>query len=871
MSRPRATYRLQFRNGMDFDKAAGIVPYLKELGISHLYASPIFTAVSGSTHGYDVTDHTEIDPALGGRDGFERLSAALKQNGLGLILDIVPNHMAASLENAWWRSVIEWGAESPFRDHFDIDWSERVTLPILGRPYDEVVGAGELTVRPDNRHGVLALAYFDTLLPLHPDTYAGILSQIDDPLGNEIAALASAATPDTAAAMQAGIRPLLSGPVSCARLETVLESVSRQPGFIDQVHGAQPWRLTFWKDARKHLCYRRFFEVTGLVGVRVEEDRVFDDVHRLILDLVRSGQADGLRVDHVDGLSDPKTYLDRLRQAIGPETYLVVEKILCGEETLPSDWPISGTTGYEFIAGTADLFVDEDGPLALERGYCETVGHPVDLEAERRDAKRLMITRNFETELTTLSRLATRFSESGAYSERALREAIAALVIAFPVYRTYGNADCMPDRDRQLLHSVADDALRRDDGDQDVLYFVLRLLLGDVQSDTTIFRSRFQQLTGPVMAKAVEDTLFYRYNRFIALNEVGGDPMLRSGSRGRFHAKMEERTRLQPQGLLATATHDTKRGEDARARLYAISEAPALWSAAIARWRAMHRASVVVLPDGPAPEPETEWMLYQALAGMWPSDCDRPDATALADMEKRFGGFVEKALREAKRRTSWTEIDERYEATVKTYASRLFGNDDFVENFSKTLKPFAQAGALNSLAQTLIKLTAPGIPDIYQGTEGLDLSLVDPDNRRPVDFPALSAQLRRETDQPFAADNILSGRAKQAMIASVLCFRATREALFAEGSYEPLRVSGTMADHVVAFSRRLGEHAAITVVPRLMFHACGEDFGEGAIIELPRALALKNVLTGETYGTAAKFSVSKVLRESPVALLASDP
>ena len=372
---PSATYRLQFRSGMDFDRAAGIVPYLRDLGVSHLYASPIFAAVTGSTHGYDVIDHNEIDPALGGRAGFERLSAALKRAGLGLILDIVPNHMAASLENQWWFSVVEWGARSPYGAHFDIDWSERLTLPILGRDLDEVLGAGELAFRLDPKRGTLALAYFDTLLPLAPETYGPVLARIDHPAAAEMAEAGKAGRPETADEMHGRVRSLLANAADAAHLSQRLAALSEQRELVAQTHDAQPWRLTFWKDARKHLSYRRFFEVTGLAGVRVERDHVFDDVHRLILELVRSGQVDGLRVDHVDGLADPGAYLRRLRHEVGPDIFLVVEKILAEREALPADWPIAGTTGYEFIASSAAALVEDTGVAKLQRRYDEAIGH----------------------------------------------------------------------------------------------------------------------------------------------------------------------------------------------------------------------------------------------------------------------------------------------------------------------------------------------------------------------------------------------------------------------------------------------------------------------------------------------------------------
>jgi (1->4)-alpha-D-glucan 1-alpha-D-glucosylmutase len=747
MTTPRATYRLQFRGGMDFDRAAELVPYLRSLGISHLYASPIFTAVTGSTHGYDVTDHNEIDPAIGGRDGFDRLSSALKQAGMGLILDIVPNHMAASLENPWWRDVIEWGSQSVYRDHFDIDWSERLTLPILGRPYSEISGDGELSVQLDRQHGGLVLAYFDNRLPIAPATYREVLAKAASPLAAALLDISTSARPQESQGFHDAVKSRLGDDRAVADLAAELARLSADHAFVDAVHAAQPWQLIFWKEARRHLSYRRFFEVTGLVGVRVEDPPVFEDVHRLALELVRSGHVDGLRVDHVDGLADPKAYLNLLRREAGPDIFLVVEKILGRGETLPADWPIDGTTGYEFIGAMAGLLVDQDGATEMGTLYAANARH-ADIAEETLAAKRLMASRNFETELSVLLELAGGLHQAmtdGPPTAEAVKTALVEFIAAFPVYRTYGTDEGMPSRDREMLMRVAETVRRSNrQVDDRLLNSVLRILTGDVPpalaDKARRFTKRFQQLTGPVTAKAVEDTVFYRCNSLIALNEVGCDPSAKGVAVQDIHRLFATPANFPPGGLLATATHDTKRGEDARARLYALSEAPSVWADAVSRWRGMHTSLVEPLAGGPAPEPDTEWLLYQALAGVWPAGAKRLDAAELAALSQRFEAYVEKALREAKVRTDWADTDEAYEAAVKAYAARLLSPDNagFLDDFMATLQPFIEAGALNSLAQTLIKMTAPGVPDFYQGVEGGDFSLVDPDNRQPVDFAALA-------------------------------------------------------------------------------------------------------------------------------------
>ena len=776
MSIPTSTYRIQFRNGMTFDRAAALVPYLKRLGISHLYASPVFTATSGSTHGYDVTDANEIDPTIGGREGFDRMAQTLKAAGLGLILDIVPNHMAASLENPWWRDVIEHGEESRYARHFDIDWSRRLTLPFLGDNFEAVLANDEISIKPDPKTGRPALAYFDNFYPLTPASWQGRESEV----------LALTDKADIAA-----------------------------------LHDQQPWRLMSWRDAPRDLSYRRFFEITGLAGVRVEDEKVFDDTHRLILELVHSGAVDGLRVDHVDGLADPQAYLARLRETAGPECYITVEKILGKGEHIPEDWPISGTTGYEFIAALSDVLVDDDKLDALRQAYDEAVGKPVDMKAELRAAKLLMADRNFEGEFTTLLHLAMDIAvtQNRTLDETLVRAALRELLVAFPVYRTYGTASGLPHASQQLLQKVVARVKSSDYApDTDALDFVADILASGNPAAAT-FRTRFQQLTGPLMAKSVEDTLFFRQHMDLALNEVGAEPLPRVFSLDRFHTEMKTRLERQPDALSGTSTHDTKRGEDARARLYSLTEAPDAWSAHVARWHQMNDSKVTVLFDGPTPKPELAWMLYQALAGVWPVALTPQDTAGLQALEERFIPFVEKALREAKLRTDWADSNDVYETVVLDYARHLLSPDNmaFLEDFYQTLQPFIRAGLVNSLTQTVIKLTAPGVPDIYQGSETLNFSLVDPDNRREPDFAALEQQLFSDDEPvPTSEADWMSGALKQQVITHVLHYRQRKPDLFRRGDYVPLAAKGDNADHLIAFARQQGNDALIVIAPRLV-------------------------------------------------------
>ncbi|MEB5748333.1 malto-oligosyltrehalose synthase [Leclercia adecarboxylata] len=805
---PTATWRIQFRNGMTFDRAASLVPYLQQLGISHLYASPIFTAARDSTHGYDVTDANEIDPAIGGRAGFERLVSALKAAGLGLILDIVPNHMSTSLENAWWRDVIEHGEKSRYARHFDIDWSRRLTLPFLGDDFDVVLANGEISIQRDPNTGKPALAVYDNFYPLTPESWMG-------------------------------------------REEEVLNL--GEPEAIARLHDQQPWRLSSWRDAPRDLSWRRFFEITGLVGVRVEDDAVFDDSHALILALVRSGAVDGLRIDHVDGLADPRAYLQRLRQEAGADCYITVEKILSKGENLPADWPISGTTGYEFIASLSEVLVDDDKIDSLRQAYDAVVGSPVDMHAELRAARLLMVDRNFAGEFSTLLTLAKKLAqvEGVAIDEELLRLALRELLVAFPVYRTYGTAQGMSGADIRLLQNV----LTHVNADPDALTLLTRILTGEVSDEArdtaSQFRTRFQQLTGPLMAKSVEDTLFFRQHMDLALNEVGAEPVPRAFSLTRFHTEMTARRERQPDALSGTSTHDTKRGEDARARLYTLTEAPQVWAECVARWQQLNQTHVRFLNDGTAPRAADTWMLYQALAGVWPPALDPQDSAGLNALEARFLAFVEKALREAKLRTDWVDSNEAYETVVLEYARHLLSpdNQDFLRDFSTSLRPFIRAGLVNSLSQTVIKLTAPGVPDVYQGSEGLNFSLVDPDNRREPDFAQLSQQLNSADVHTASREaSWLDGQLKVYVTSTLLNLRQRKPALFRLGSYVALLTRGERADKAIAFVRVDDDDVLIVVAPRLAFASAAQTFPlTGAALWGDTEVVLPAELAGRRY------------------------
>lgn len=867
MKTPVATYRLQFRGEMDFDAAAEIVPYLKRLGISHLYASPIYTATRGSTHGYDVTNHNEIDPVLGGREGFERLSDLLRAEGMGLLLDIVPNHMAASMENPWWRDVVEWGEQSRYADHFDIDWSRRLTLPILGRPFEDALKAGEISLALDGEHGGLALAYFDNLVPLHPAIWQEVLARIDHPSATRLAEAVGIGDPARPDQLHDAVREIAR---TSGDMAGNLAELARDHGFLARLHDEQAWELIFWKEARRSLSYRRFFEITGLAGVRVEHPTVFEDVHRLTLELVRSGRVDGLRIDHVDGLADPAGYLRMLRDAVGRKTYIVVEKILAPEEALPADWPVEGTTGYEFVDATVDLLVDAEGMERLARGYEAMTGAPP-LEDARRRAKREIATVNFEGELTRLAEPLAMLS-GGRFGADAMLKALAGLIVAMPVYRTYVVRDAARPADRAAFDRAVEEMRAHDEVPASgIIDFLRHILIDREPADDEVLKARclFQQLSSPSMAKGVEDTFFYRDHRLLALNEVGCEPERPRPSVERFHRFMVERQARHPLALSATATHDTKRGEDARARLFALTADPELWLDRFSRWRQANDGLIRDVGGKPAPEPELEWMICQALMAAWPQKLDADDGEGIAAFRDRFLAFLEKAVREAKLRTSWTEIGEEYEAAVRYYAEGLLEPGSvFLSEFLRVTEPVRTAGRQNALSQLLVKLTAPGVPDIYQGTERGDFSLVDPDNRRAVDFGMLRAMLEAGARDPKSFSEC-----KMHTMTAGLSARRQRADLFAKGEYVPLEIAGPGRTLLVAYARLHDRDAAVVLVPRLSATLPPEPAPWArTVIELPPALAdrtYRDVLSRRAVEAAGQLRPGDILTGQQGALLLS--
>jgi (1->4)-alpha-D-glucan 1-alpha-D-glucosylmutase len=826
MSTPLATYRVQLRGAMDFAAVAGLAPYLARLGVSHCYLSPITAAMPGSTHGYDVIDFGAIDPCLGGADGFQRMAEALRDQGLKILLDIVPNHMAASPRNRWWRDVLEWGRESAHARHFDIDWSApKLLVPVLASHYAAALAGGEFKLSCEQASGTLLLSYGGLDLPLTPPSYSAVLGLAPGDVFAELALRFAASSPGSAVELSASFSELLA--TENSRLDEAIAAINADREALHHLHEQQVWRLTHWRLARENLTYRRFFEISDLIGVRVEEPSVFDDVHRLVIELVEAGFVHGLRIDHIDGLADPLGYLRRLRAAVGDEIFIVVEKILGAGEELRRDWPVAGTTGYEFIAALAQVFVSDES-RALTEAYVTATGESPDLEAAVTAAKRRTLTRNLAGELDHLSALATGLAQSAIATRDigsdTLRRAIVEAASAFPVYRTYVDAGGATGEDEALITRAIDGArASREVEDETALRFLADLLTlagttPERQAAALGFATRFQQTTGPLMAKALEDTVFYRFNRLIALNEVGGEARLEAGSLEAFHGSMQRRLAGAPCALSATATHDTKRGEDARARIYAISESPTRWRAAVQRWTQMNASLRVDIGEGAVvPEPNAEWLCYQSLLGAWPAELAPDDEAGLSALAHRMAAFMVKAAREAKLRTSWTQPDETYEAALRAFVGQSLDprrSAAFLRDFHETAQPLLVAGCLTSLTQLVVKLFAPGVPDIYQGSELWDLSLVDPDNRRAVDYDARGAYLHEEHDAAELLQRWRDGAVKLAVLRAALAARARFGPDIVEADYVPLRVEGPRAGHVVAFARVSGGRAIVAVGTR---------------------------------------------------------
>ncbi|HEY1797876.1 MAG TPA: malto-oligosyltrehalose synthase [Stellaceae bacterium] len=921
---PRATYRLQFHEGFGFDAAAALAPYLARLGISHVYASPYLMARPASTHGYDIVDHDRLNPELGGDAAFARLVAALRENGLGQVLDFVPNHMGVGgSDNPLWLNVLEWGPDSNYAGWFDIDWdpdrhylTDKLLVPFLGDQYGVELERGQLELAFDAEAGTFAVwAYGTHKLPICPLHYSRVLGNRHpalERLGDAFAALSSwrPQVERRAAELKAALAALArEDPGARAALDAAVASFCGNNGDFDSwgaLHALvqdQYWRLAHFRVAADDINYRRFFNINDLAGIRMELPDMFDHGHRLVFRLLEEGVLGGLRIDHIDGLLDPKGYLCRLR-GLAPRSgfYLVVEKILARHESLREDWPVQGTTGYEFVSLMMELLIDPRGEEGLTRAYAAFTGNLQPFAEIVRACKLRIMDNEMTSELNVLARDAGRVARQNPrtadFTRNILHRALRELIACFPVYRTYVDAENpATETDRRDLDWAFAQA-RRNEAlvDPSAFDFLYSLLSGDLVARPRSGFSRqaalrcamkFQQYSGPVMAKGLEDTAFYRYNRFAALNEVGGHPDEFGIGVEAFHSANRHRAEHWPSAMLGTATHDTKRGEDVRARLAVLSELPDEWSKHVQAWSRLLRARRGDVEGTAPPERNDEYLFYQLLLGSWPVELLRsdPDPATLEAYTERLKASMIKSLREAKLHSSWASPDLAYEEAMLSFIAEAL-DPARAGNFLASFLPFAtriaELGARNTLVQTVLKLTVPGMPDIYQGCELWDLSLVDPDNRRPVDYAhrmqaltEVTAELeqdRRGAMQRYAAA-WQEGRFKLAAVATLLAFRRDHAALFESGAYEPITAEGTNAEQIVAFLRRGAGALLLAATARYPARLAAEGFAAASGIPLPEALhktAWRDILSGAVYPPAARLRANELFGPLPAAVLVAE-
>ncbi len=845
MEIPRATYRLQFHKDFTFADAATIVPYLAALGISHVYASPYFAARPGSTHGYDITDHNRFNEELGGEAGYRLFADTLKAHGLGQVLDFVPNHMGIGPDNAAWVSVLEWGRQSPTASMFDIDWKPRsvsgaakLIVPALGSHYGEALDKGEFTLVFDAEKGSFFVHYLETPFPLCPADYATIHADL-----HTVAAVEEGEALKRRLVEDTSVHPAIQASVA---------AINADHGKLHDLLERQHYRLAYWRVASSEVNYRRFFDINELAGLRTEDPKVFAQMHQKVLKLIAEGEVQGLRIDHIDGLADPEAYVRRLKDTAGSGLYVTVEKILAAHEALREDWRVEGTSGYDVLNQINALFVPPESESAFDRIYRRFTGIDETFGETVLEGKRLILETSLASELNVLTlglkRLADRDPHSRDYTLDGFKEALKDIIAYYPTYRGYGTAKRFSEQDQKGLDWATGRAKRHSLLPDRTIYDFIGTLLAlepDAPDDEALtFVRRFQQLSGPVMAKGLEDTSFYRYFRLLSLNEVGGDASKFGTSAAAFHRIQQKRAARWPGTMLATATHDTKRGEDARARLNALAENPRDWLRHLRRWSLLTRPYKTERDGEIIPSANEEYFIYQTLLGSWPVEClQELQPKAMAAYLQRLEEYLVKALREGKRHSSWSNPDEEYEAMVHAYLRGALGNgktNPFLVGFLPFVQERAEDGVRFSLAQTTLKLTLPGVPDIYQGTERWDLSLVDPDNRRPVDYAQRAAALNGSNPSEMLT-HWQDGRIKQYVIATLLKHRAAHPALYAQGSYTPLS-EGMNDSRYIGFERSFADERLIVIVP---IRASIDQADMVTEIELP-ANSYRNLLTGET-------------------------
>ena len=844
----RATLRLQFHKGFTLDQAVPLVPYFARLGISHVYASPLLAARAGSMHGYDVVDPTAVNPELGGEPALRRLVAALREQNMGLILDIVSNHMAVGgSDNPWWLDLLEWGRLSPYGEFFDIQWHSpdplmegQLLLPFLGSDYGVALQDGTLPLRFNAQRGSFHVEHYDHHFPICPSSYGELLKTDDDSLkslADRFTTLSYQTDAHSLAIpLKAELSELASDPAVLQRIEQNLKAYdSLTPEGFQRLHQLlerQSYRLASWRTAGDDINWRRFFDVNELGGLRVERPAVFEETHAKIFELVAEGLIDGLRIDHIDGLADPRGYCRKLRRrvdSLSPDRHLpiYVEKILGEGETLHRDWSVDGTTGYEFMNQLSLLQHDPAGAQTLGDLWNRYSERPADFGQEAKLARAQILNGSlagdFESVAQALLQVARDDLMTRDLTLGAIRRALQELIVHFPVYRTYISPRGRSSEDDVFFQQAMDGARQTlGEADWPVLDCLAGWLGGKPWRERPIGRSRkilkhacvrFQQLTSPAAAKAVEDTAFYRSAVLLSRNDVGFSTEQFSAPIADFHQVCVDRLEAFPDNLQATATHDHKRGEDTRARLAVLSERSAWYAEQVPLWQALARP---LRNDDQMPSTGDELILYQAILGSWPLDLRSDDGPALEEYARRLWQWQQKALREAKLQSSWSAPNDAYESATQAFIERLLLSPDgelLRSALGKAVQTIAAPGALNSLAQTLLRMTVPGVPDLYQGNDYWDFTLVDPDNRRPVDYLSRQQSLEQPLDLTDLLANWRDGRVKQALITNTLNLRAEHAELFARGTYQALEVVGSEAHRVLAFARVLAGKRAIVIVP----------------------------------------------------------
>jgi (1->4)-alpha-D-glucan 1-alpha-D-glucosylmutase len=948
---PISTYRLQFSRDFRFVDALDVLPYLDELGVTDCYSSPHLRAAPGSMHGYDICDHTQLNPEVGSEEEYAEWCAALQARGFGHIVDFVPNHMSSdSTSNLWWRDVLENGPSSPYARYFDIDWEpvkpelrNKVLLPVLGDQYGRVLERGELQLRFDD--GALHLRYFDRDLPINPRQtprvlglnidqleqragadsafreFLSILTELQNlpPYPERDATRIIERQREKEVARERLVRLVQDSPIIREHIESAVRLANGTPGdraSFDGLHALlehQPYRLAYWRTAFDEINYRRFFDVNELVGLRMEEPDVFEATHRRLRQFIAAGQITGIRIDHPDGLFDPSEYLGRLQQMVAEATgdpdpfYVVVEKILSDGEVLRTDWPVAGTTGYGFLNLVSGVFIDARHARPLRRVYTRLTGRQETFDEVVYEGKRTIMLTALSSELNVLAHALNRLSErdrgSRDFTLNNCRKVLSEVIACFPVYRTYISPRGVDVFDREIVEEAIQRARRRNPlMEASIFEFARNVLLPptDVREPLRV-AMRAQQLTAPVQAKGVEDTAFYRYNVLVSANDVGGHPGRLGVAPQEFHDANARRLAAWRHELTATATHDTKRGEDARARINVLSEMPDTWRRAVSEWMRVNNRHRVKVGGVWAPDRNDEYLFYQTLVGVWPAELtDQPAPERVPDeLVQRVSAYVQKAVREAKVHTSWIDEDQAYGRAVARFVEQALGGRHaarFLRSFVPFQRRLARPGMINALGQLVLKLASPGVPDCYQGNELWDFNLVDPDNRRPVDFalrrrlldelrpliaaveagqpnaPALTALLARWPD----------GAIKQFVTAVGLRFRRAHPDLVIQGAYVPLQAEGDAADHIVAFGRVHSTGTLLAIVPRLTTSLTSEErpwpLGDGAWsttrILLPgeSSASYVHLFTGEAiarFGEPERggLAAADVFRTSPVALL----